>query len=163
MGERDIENAMPWDKIDAAQYNVWTNNAKFSNAIANSKNRIAQHQQFKLIEENAKWIDVRSKENEYSLKFETFKMNQKAIEETNKKFKSIADYNYHVKFTSLPQEVEAMKTDASLKEKRERWHESLSKDIYVEEALNILDDLQAKPVVKKQVTEISKNQKSVKL
>jgi carboxyl-terminal processing protease len=163
MGERDIENAMPWDKIDAAQYNTWTNNSKFSNAIANSKNRIAQHQQFKLIEENAKWIDERSKENEYSLKFETFKMNQKAIEETNKKFKSIADYNYHLKFTSLPQEAEAMKIDISLKEKRERWHESLSKDIYVEEALNILDDLQAKPVVKKQVTEISKNKKSVKL
>jgi carboxyl-terminal processing protease len=32
--------------------------------------------------------------------------------------------------------------DSILKEKRDRWHESLSKDIYVEEALNVLDDLQ---------------------
>jgi carboxyl-terminal processing protease len=162
MGERDIDNAMPWDKIDPAQYNTWTNNSKFSNAIANSKNRIAQHQQFKLIEENAKWIDERSKENNYSLKFEEFKKNQKAIEETNKKYKSIADYNYNSKFTSLPQEAEAMKIDASLKEKRERWHESLSKDIYVEEALNILDDLQAKPVAKKSVPVAMKKQKLVK-
>lgn len=162
MGERDIDNAMPWDKIDPAQYNTWTNNSKFSNAIANSKNRIAQHQQFKLIEENAKWIDERSKENNYSLKFEEFKKNQKAIEETNKKYKSIADYNYNSKFTSLPQEAESMKIDASLKEKRERWHESLSKDIYVEEALNILDDLQAKPVAKKSVPVAMKKQKLVK-
>ena len=42
-----------------------------------------------------------------------------------------------------------MSKDLSLKEKRERWHESLSKDIYVEEALNILDDLQPKAIVKK--------------
>jgi carboxyl-terminal processing protease len=30
-----------------------------------------------------------------------------------------------------------------LKEKRDRWHGGLAKDIYVEEALNVLDDLQA--------------------
>ena len=162
MGERDLDNAMPWDKIDAAPYNVWANNTKFSKAIADSKNRIAQNQQFKLIEENAKWIDERSNENVYSLKLEEFKKNQKAIEETNKKFKLIADYDYHLKFASLPFEAEAMKTDASLKEKRERWHESLSKDIYVEEALNVLDDLQSKPIVKKTVPLAMKKQKVVK-
>jgi carboxyl-terminal processing protease len=149
MGERDVDNAMPWDKIGPASYNIWNNNTKFNKAIADSKNRIAQNSQFKLIEESAKWIDAKSKENNYSLKFETFKKNQKAIEETSKKYKAIADYNYNLKFTSLPQEAEAMKNDASLKEKRERWHESLTKDIYVEEALNVLDDLQAKPVLKK--------------
>ena len=162
MGERDIDNAMPWDKIDPAQYNIWTNNSKFEKAIVDSRKRIAQNPQFKLIEENAKWIDVRSKENVYSLKFEEFNKNQKTIEDINKKFKSIADYNYHLKFSSLPQEIEAMKTDLSLKEKRERWHESLSKDVYVEEALNVLDDLQSKPVVKKNFLEIIKKEKLVK-
>ena len=149
MGERDVEAAMPWDKIDPAPYSVWKNNANFDKAIAESKKRIAQNPQFKLIEENAKWIDERSKENVYSLKMDDFKKHQAAIEETNKKFKAISDYDYHLKFTSLPQEAEAMKKDASLKEKRLRWHESLSKDIYVEEALNVLDDLQSKPVIKK--------------
>ncbi len=162
MGERDMDNAMPWDKIGAAQYNVWTNNAKFDKAIAESKNRIAQNQHFKLIEENAKWVDNRSKEYDYSLKLDEFKKNQKTIEDANKKFKSIADYNYNLKFSSLPLEAEAMKTDVSLKEKRERWHESLTKDIYVEEALNILDDLQPQPVVKKSMPVTLKNKKTVK-
>ncbi|MBA4277530.1 carboxy terminal-processing peptidase [Flavobacterium sp.] len=162
MGERDVDNAMPWDKIDPATYSVWTKNAKFEKAIADSKKRIALNPQFKLIEENAKWIDERSKENLYSLKMEAFKKTQKAIEDTNKKFKPISDYDYHAKFTSLPQEAEAMNKDASLKEKRERWHESLSKDIYVEEALNVLDDLQTKPVVKKTVPVTLKKQKLVK-
>jgi carboxyl-terminal processing protease len=162
MGERDVDNAMPWDKIDPAMYNVWNNNSKFDKAIADSKNRIAQNPQFKLIEENAKWIDERSKENLYSLNMEEFKKSQKAIEETNKRYKSIADYDYHLKFLSLPQEEEAMKTDTSLKEKRERWHESLTKDIYVEEALNVLDDLQPKPVAKKGIPVTIKREKLVK-
>ncbi len=149
MGERDVDNAMPWDKIDPADYKVWNHTENFDKAVLNSKKRIAQSAQFKLIEENAKWIDERSKENDYSLKLENFKKNQKALEETSKKFKSIVDYDGHLKFYSLPLEIEAMKKDVSLKEKRERWHESLSKDIYVEEALNVLDDLQSHPVVKK--------------
>ena len=156
MGERDVDNAMPWDKIDPAPYNVWTNNDKFARAISDSKKRIAENPQFKLIEENAKWIDERSKENVYNLKIDEFKKSQKAIEDTNKKFKPIADYNYNLKFASLPLEADAMRNDSSLKEKRDRWHESLSKDIYVEEALNVLDDLQSKPVSKKSLADIKK-------
>ena len=48
----------------------------------------------------------------------------------------------------MPYELEGMNNDPVLKEKRERWHENLSKDIYVEEALNVLDDLQPKSIVK---------------
>ena len=55
-----------------------------------------------------------------------------------------------------------MKTDVSLKEKRERWHESLSKDIYVEEAINVLDDLQPKEIAKKAIENKLKKDKVVK-
>lgn len=162
MGERDVDNAMSWDKIDQAEYKVWNKNENFEKAILNSKKRIAQNPQFKLIEENAKWIDERSNENNYSLKLEDFKKEQKRIEDSNKKFKSISEYDYHLKFYSLPLETELMKNDLSLKEKRDRWHESLSKDIYVEEALNVLDDLQSKPVVKKIISNKLKKEKLVK-
>jgi carboxyl-terminal processing protease len=55
-----------------------------------------------------------------------------------------------------------MAKDATLKEKRDRWHEALSKDIYVEEALNVLDDLQSTVVVKKNVSNNLKKEKLVK-
>jgi carboxyl-terminal processing protease len=162
MGERDVENAMPWDKIDAADYTVWDRTANFNKAILNSKNRIQNNAQFKLIEENAKWIDSRSKENNYSLNIDKFKKEQSAIEETAKKYKPIMQYKNALQFTSLPYEVAQMSSDNVLKEKRERWHESLAKDIYVEEALNVLDDLQAKPVVKKTMTTTIKKDKLAK-
>jgi len=151
MGERDEESAMKWDKIDPANYTVWNKNSKFEQAIINSKQRISKNVQFQLIEENAKWIDSRSAENTYSLNIDKFKVAQNQIEEVAKKFKPIVDYKNTLKFTSLPYELEGFSKDPVLKEKRERWHESLAKDIYVEEALNILDDLQTKPIVKSNI------------
>ncbi|WPR72557.1 carboxy terminal-processing peptidase [Flavobacterium sp. NG2] len=160
MGERDVENAMPWDKIDAAVYKVWDKNENFNKAITNSRNRIATSENFKLIDENAKWIDSRSADNTYSLNLDKFRAAQKEIEEKAKKYKPISQYKNNLEFYSLPYEVEQTNKDVVLKEKRERWHEALSKDIYVEEALNVLDDLQTKPISKKNVS--SKKDKLVK-
>jgi carboxyl-terminal processing protease len=163
MGERDIDNAMPWDKIEPADYKVWDKQQNFDKAVQNSKTRMAQNEKFKLIEDNAKWIDSRDKETTYSLNMVNFKKEQAAIEETSKKYKAIADYQNALKFNSLPYEEDAMKKDLSLKEKRDRWHESLSKDIYVEEALNILDDLQGKnPTATKVTDKTIKTKKTVK-
>ena len=162
MGERDIENAMPWDKIDKADYMEWNKNANFNQAIANSKNRISANPQFQLIEENAKWIDNRSKDNVYSLNIDKFKKAQSEVEEKAKKYKPIMEYKNALTFTSLPYETDAMNKDVTLKEKRERWHEALAKDIYVEEALNVLDDLQAKTVTKKSIPVKIKKDKLVK-
>lgn len=144
MGERDVDNAMPYDKIDPASYSFWQKQINFDLAIANSRARIENNNQFKLIQENAKWIDDRSKEDIISLNFDKFKEEQKKLEETSKKYKVLKKYNNSLVFKSLPNEIEAMKNDVTLKEKRERWHENLSKDIYIEEAINVLRDLQPK-------------------
>ena len=162
MGERDVDNAMPWDKIDAAEYNVWNQQTNFETAIENSKIRMIENKQFNLIDENAKWLDERNKQNVYSLQINKFKTEQKNLLEISKKYKSIADYKNSFQFTSLPYEEELIKTDVSLKEKREDWHENLSKDIYIEEAIHILDDLQNKDIVKKDEPSKLKKDKLVK-
>jgi carboxyl-terminal processing protease len=142
MGERDVENAMPWDKIEPADFKLWNKQTNFDAAIAKSKERILKNTQMQLIDENAKWLDKRNEENTYSLQLSKFKAEQKKLEEANKKYKTLNDYTNSFKFQSLPYENEQMSTDITLKEKRERWHKSLSKDIYIEEAIHILDDLQ---------------------
>jgi len=157
MGERDIDNAMPWDKIDPAEYNFWTKQANFDSAIERSKNRVLANSTYKLINENAAWIDQRNNENTYSLQLDKFKKEQEALEEKAKKYKSISDYDSQLKFNSLPYEQELMNTDISLKEKRDRWHEALEKDIYVEEALNVLGDLLPKSMQKSASTSVTKS------
>ncbi len=62
-------------------------------------------------------------------------------EEESKRFEKLSDYKTSLTFNSLPYELALMEQDSTLKIKRERWHESLSKDVYIEEALNVLNDL----------------------
>jgi carboxyl-terminal processing protease len=141
IGERDMENAMPWDKIEAASYQTWTI-PNFDNIIAKSRARLKENAQFSLIDDNAKWLSKRRDEHIYNLNLKKFELEQKAIDQDIKKYKPINTYKNSLKFESLPYEIAIMEKDTLLKEKRVRWHESLSKDAYVEEALNILDDMQ---------------------
>lgn len=145
MGERDVDNAMPWDKIEPAEYKAWPKQSNFDFALANSKKRLSSNSQLALIDENAKWLDERNKENVYSLKIDSFKQKQKELEELGKKYKVISKYTNSFNFKSLSYEEELMKKDESLKDKRDSWHESLSKDIYVEEAIHVLDDMMSGP------------------
>ncbi|MBN8643194.1 MAG: carboxy terminal-processing peptidase [Flavobacteriales bacterium] len=162
MGERDIENAMPWDKIAPANYKTWDKSSNFDAAIANSKMRIANNPQFKLIDEYAKWSDIRRNENVYSLQLQKFRDEQKKLEEANKKFKSLKDYTNQLPFATLDYEKELLKSNLSLKEKREDWFQTLSNDIYIEEAIRVLDDLQPNSGFKKGLTSKDKKEKLIK-
>ena len=141
MGERDEESAMPWDKIAPAKYQPL--NANFENVIANSKKRITANPTFNLIDENAKWIFERKDENVFSLNLTDFKKEMDASDAKAKKFKAISEYNNKLKFSSLPDEVALFEKDTILKQKRERWHEDLQKDVYMEETLNIILDMKS--------------------
>ncbi|MQP24566.1 tail-specific protease [Flavobacterium sp. LMO8] len=139
MGERDEESAMPWDKIEAAKYNPM--NVSYENIIANSKRRIESNPNFKLIDENAKWIFERKDENVFSLNLNEFKKQMDIADTKIKKFKAISDFNNKLQFQSLPNEVALFEKDTLLKQKRERWHEDLQKDVYVDETLNIISEM----------------------
>ena len=66
------------------------------------------------------------------------------IEAQTKKFKDIEKFKNNLTFTSLPYELEIMTKDELLKEKRDRWHAELVKDVYMTETLNVLNDLTSK-------------------
>jgi len=160
IGERDMKNAMPWDKIDAAKYEPWKIE-NYDAVIANSKKRLEQNPQFQLIDENAKWISQRRDENVYSLQLDKFKKEQENLDAEAKKYKPISEYKNKLQFRSLPNEMAMMEKDSLFKEKRVRWHESLAKDVYVEEALNVLSDMQSKSMVKAKLPAKSKKGKLV--
>ena len=141
IGERDMPNAMPWDKIEAAKFIPWTNNANFEKAIENSKKRIAENAYLKLIDENAQYVKQQQKENVFPLNYEAYKKVIEKNEEQAKKFKAISDYKSDLKFSSVASDEAKIKTSEDLKLRRDRWHESLQKDVYIDEAVKVLEDL----------------------
>lgn len=154
IGEKDQENPLPWDKIDAVDYDVWGNYFDYDTTIEKSKARMADNEQLKLIDDNAKWVKkIRDRES-YSLNYENYKKEMELNEEEAKRFEKLSEYNTNLTFTSLPYEVELMEQDSVLKEKRNRWHQSLAKDVYIEEALNVLHDLKMTYAIKNKVAEV---------
>ena len=141
IGERDQDNPLPWDKIDAANFSIWNSYFDYETTIKKSKERMAKSEQLKLIDENAQWINKIREGNKYSLNYKIYKTKLDLNEEEAKRFEKLSDYQTNLTFTSLPYEVTLMEKDSVLKQKRERWHTSLSKDVYIEEALNVLNDL----------------------
>ena len=144
IGERDMTNAMQWDKIDPAKYTPWTNNANFNKAIENSKKRIAANSYLKLIDENAQWIKQQQNDNVFPLNYAAYKKVIDRNDEQAKKFKAIADYKSNLKFVSIASDEAKIKSNEDLKLRRDRWHESLQKDVYIDEAVKVLQDLNGK-------------------
>jgi len=141
MGERDSDNALPWDKIPpAADFKRFGND--FTGVVANSKKRMAANPQFKLMDENAKWVNDKKDETTFSLNIDKFKTEQAKSEAATAKFKELKKYKNSLVFEALPYEKEIFKKDPALAEKKQIWYESLSKDMYVEEAINVLQDMQ---------------------
>ncbi len=141
IGEKDMENPLPWDQIEPADYEEWDGYIDFDKTLAKSKKRMAESKQLQLIDESAKWISEQRNEDVYPLNYTTYAQQIKENEELAKRFDSITDYKTDLSFVSLPYEQEMFKQDTTLQEKRTRWHENLSKDVYVEEAVNVLEDL----------------------
>ncbi len=154
IGEKDQENPLAWDKIQAADYKVWGSYYDYDSTISKSKERMANNEQLKLIDENAKWVKrIRDREM-YSLNYDDYKKTLDLNQEESKRFEKLSDYKTNLTFVSLPYENTLMSKDSILKEKRERWHTSLSKDVYIEEALNVLNDLKMTYEIKKVATSV---------
>ncbi|MEW7277709.1 carboxy terminal-processing peptidase [Aquimarina sp. 2201CG1-2-11] len=148
IGEKDQENPLPWDKIAAANYTLWNGYIDFEQTINSSKQRMSKNDQLKLIDENAKWVSQKRDINVYSLKYSKYKENIELNKKQAERFEAINDYQTNLTFESLPYEKKLIVEDSVLAEKRKRWHESLSKDVYVEEAISVLEDLKTNNIKK---------------
>lgn len=154
VGERDYRNPLPYDKIAPASYNVWNGYIDFEETIAASKERMAQNEQLKLIEEQARWIKERRENTTVPLNYEKYIADIQRNRERNKQFESLSEYQNNLSFSSHINEQQEKRMDSVLAEKRSRWHKNLSQDVYVEEAVHVLEDLKLNNIKRENVAKI---------
>lgn len=140
-GEKDSENPLEWDEIDNVDYTTWQSNFDFDQAIQKSKDRMSNNEYLKLVDENAKWIKAVRDDKLINLNYDKFKKELEENLSETKKFDALNDFSMDFNFKSLPYEIDLIEKDSVLGIKRKRWHKSLNKDVYIEEALNVLSDL----------------------
>tara|TARA_B100001564_G_scaffold190817_1_gene160303 strand:+ start:13671 stop:15788 length:2118 start_codon:yes stop_codon:yes gene_type:complete len=156
VGEKDQENPLEWDKITPASYETFINEDRFLSIIEKSKKRLEINPYVKLIDDQAKLIKQRQENSEFTLNYKDL-IKQKEIEDfESEKFKKLNEFNNTLSFYPTNTDLEKISSDSILIKKRERWEETLSKDIYLDEAINILKDLSKAGVDFKQVAQASK-------
>ena len=144
IGERDEKNPLAWDKIEPAEYSPVDIYDNFHQVVNDSKERIADNPHFIIIDENAKWLKQGRDNTLVNLNFEGYKEELKERLEEAKSFEDIALYESSLEFNSPKYELPIMEKDSVLAKKRELWHKSLKKDIYMEEALTVLSELEVR-------------------
>ena len=140
-GERDLEGALPWDKVPQASYTQVNSYSNFSDVVTTSIERINKDPKFQLIDEYAKLLKKEQDDSSYSLNYKQYQKELKQREDFAKKFKSVFKYQSGLAFNSPSYEIPLFKENIDLKEKRNAWHKNLSKDLYISEALNVLSQL----------------------
>lgn len=142
VGERDLSSPLPYDQISKAKYAKWNGYKNLKEAIKASQKRVDASEQFQLIDDHAKWIRTQRDENDFSLNYDAYTADMKESKEKAKSFDTINKYKTDLRFNSLPDEEKLFDKDTTLAKKRQRWHKNLNKDIYVEEAMQVLKDLE---------------------
>ena len=140
-GERDLDGALAWDKVPKANYTPVNSYENFSDVVNKSKERIMQNPNFSLINEYAKWLKKGQDDTTCSLNFKQFTKEAKKHQKEGEQFKSVFKFDSDLKFTSPQSELPSIKNDVIDGDKRTAWHQNLAKDIYINEALNVLSEL----------------------
>jgi len=139
-GEKELDNPMPWDEISKADYKEF-NMINYANVVKNSQKRVEKDPQFALVEQQAREIKSKKDDTKYNLKLENFRAEQKQLREQNKKYE---DLHKEIKgFTAslLDEDKQRMANDTSHLGRETRWAKAVSKDIYIHEASNVINDL----------------------
>ena len=140
-GEQAQDNPLSWDQISPADYQTWNASGNFDFAVEQSKNRIASNSFMMLIDEQAQWIKSQQDDDSYSLNYDNYSKERKQRIEETAKYDQLDDFKSSFTLQAPKADVSALESDADLKERRARWEEGLEKDIYLFEAVNVLEDL----------------------
>ena len=142
IGERDLENPLSWDQINSANYSPLNKQLYYDKSLENSKNRISKNEFFNIINEQAKWVKEQQDDNIVSLNYDNYKMDIDNNKKESEKFKKIEDFKSNYKFEWLrDNRIMGDEIPDEIIERRNRWIDDLKKDLYVDEAVNILSDL----------------------
>ena len=141
VGERDEDNPMDWDQIAPVMYTKWNGYLNYNEVIKQSQSRVNNHPIFKLVDQDAKWVKERQSDKSIALNYQEYVSELEADRTYTDQFDALKEYNNNLEFTIAPAEQERVKADSIFREKRERWFLDLATDFYIEEAVNILDEL----------------------
>ena len=139
-GERDEKNPIKWDKIGPATYTKWNKYSDKFNYVKDQINKkLDQNKLINNIYDRAEWIRNQQNQKNVPLNIIEYKKYLKNQKQKASQFDNISKYQNELSFKLLKAEKPFINANRELFEARAKWHESLSKDIFIDQAVNALN------------------------
>lgn len=142
-GEKEMDYHMPYDKIPAAEYQLFKNPNR-PEIIKAAISRAQKNDYYKLIQRRANELAKIRKSYSYCLNLEGYKNQQKEIKEQDK---YLRDYKYQRVIDTafaLKMDLDEVKSDAVKRAQRVDWIKRYMKDAGLDESIQILYDWSSK-------------------
>ena len=140
-GEQEHDYPLPWDQIKGSTYE--RNSYSISDKIIKkSQSRINKNSTFTLIEENAKRWEKQRENTTYPLNFLAHATTELKEKKEGEKFEKIGKVKIeHFNVSNPNADIEIIEAEESRKKRNTDWINNVSKNPYIYEALQIIEDL----------------------
>lgn len=139
-GEQDLDFPLPWDQISSADYSPLPS-PDYAKLKKNSARRITESKEFQLVSNKAEQLKREKDQTLESLFLDDYLASRKKIEEENKAFKALDEPVKGMKAIALSSDLASIKGDTTRTARKEDWISKIGKDIYINEASNIIGDM----------------------
>ena len=138
--EKDNTYALTWDEINKSPYTNWNAGYNLETIKEYSNLRLENDPTFKLIKENTEWLS-RQNDKEYSLQIDKYKTEQIKLRSTIKQLESLLKLKGEMNVAALPAEKNRWAEDKAKQDRFNQWLKGLQKDIYLDQAIKVMNDM----------------------
>ena len=143
IGEREYDYALDWTSIDPLTYNQTVRIEDNKSELAQrSRSRVENNLTFHLIDQQAHYLKEKSDMSEYPLNLSAYQEVIANRKSEDAKYKGISKENIeNLYISNLEADLGFINMDETTQARNEEWLKALKKDVYIEEALNIMKDM----------------------
>jgi len=141
MGEKDLDNPMPWDEIPKAEYKNFKVKYNLARLKSESNKRVSSDSSFNIIKAYADKMKYYGDKEYASLNLNQYKINSEERNQFSKRFKNADNKISNLKFYVPSEDSTVIYSDSVKTERIVSWFKNLKKDIYINETFQIVSDM----------------------
>jgi len=142
IGERELDNAMPWTVIQPEKYTEWKPQHDVKKLAKKSEQRVKNDSVFMSINQASEWLANRRNTTTVSLNINDFRARQAQDAELSEKYKNAGKHETPLRVTYFDPITNAdAAVDSANQKRRDDWYADIKKDVELYETYRIMLDM----------------------
>jgi carboxyl-terminal processing protease len=138
--EKNNPDALPWDMVKKADYSNWKYSLNLDPIKNASLARINSSPSFTQIKKSAEWL-AKQNDKVYNLQLTKYQEDQKQIKDAVKQLETASKIQNALNVEALQEDLKKYEYDTGKSERFNLWLKNLKTDIYLNEAVNVVNDM----------------------